>query len=140
MTELVDHLARLTGFRDREVLDVTLAGAIREMLQPISVAIYRKVGEPGDERWVTRARLGGDEVAATSDSAWISLQDLPLVDALGARAAVFEHHTAVMVPGKPHLGVFPIETDLDVVGVLEVQTEQPLDVPRWPCSTDTAAR
>lgn len=128
MSELVDHLARLTGFRDREVLDVTLAGAIRDMLHPISVAIYRKVGEPRDERWVTRARLGDGEVAATSDSAWVSLQDLPVVDALGPRATVFESRSALMVPGAPHLGVFPIEADLDVVGVLEVQTEQPLDL------------
>ena len=127
MTELVDHLAHLTGFRDREVLDVTLAGAIRDMLHPVSVAIYRKVGEPGDERWVTRARLGSDEVAATSDSAWVSLQDLPVVDALSSRFTVLASHTAVMVAGSPHLGVFPIETDRDVVGVLEVHTEQPLD-------------
>ena len=30
MSELVDHLAELTGFRDRDILDVTLVGALRE--------------------------------------------------------------------------------------------------------------
>ncbi len=35
MSELVDHLAELTGFRDRELLDVTLVGAFRDLLQPL---------------------------------------------------------------------------------------------------------
>ena len=39
MSELVDHLAELTGFRDRDVLDVTLAGAFRDLLHPRSVAM-----------------------------------------------------------------------------------------------------
>jgi hypothetical protein len=43
MCELVDHLAELTGFRD--LLDVTLVGALRDMLQPRSVTIYSSVGE-----------------------------------------------------------------------------------------------
>jgi CheY-like chemotaxis protein len=47
MSEVVDHLAELTGFRDRDVLDVTLVGAFRDLLRPDSVAIYRPVGEPG---------------------------------------------------------------------------------------------
>ena len=32
--ELVDHLAELTGFRDRDVLDVTLVGALHDLLRP----------------------------------------------------------------------------------------------------------
>ena len=128
MTELVDHLAELTGSRDREVLDVTLAGAIHELMRPISVAIHRKVGEPGDERWVLRARLGRGDVAATSDSAFVSLQDLPPVDSRSARAEAFARRCAVMVPGAPHLGVFPLLTDREVAGVLEVETGQPLDL------------
>ena len=57
MSQLVDHLAELTGFRDRDVLDVTLVGALRDLLRPQEVAIYRAVGEPGSQFWMTRARL-----------------------------------------------------------------------------------
>ena len=54
---VVEHLAELTGFRDRDVLDVTLIGALRDLVQPRAVAIYRAVGEAGEQRWLTRARL-----------------------------------------------------------------------------------
>ena len=77
MAELVDHLAELTGFRDRELLDVTLVGALRDLLRPRAVAIYRSVGEAGQERWLTRARLSHDDLAASADPAWIDLDGLP---------------------------------------------------------------
>ena len=60
-------------------------------------------------------------------SACVSLHDRPAVEALGARSTVFEHRAVVMVPGVPYLGVFRIESDLEVAGVLEVHTEQLLD-------------
>ena len=129
MSEVVDHLAELTRLRDREVLDVTLAGAINELLHPLSVAIYRKVGEPGNERWATRARHVAGAVAATSDSAWVDIQTLPPVEDGGPRSEVFASRGAVMVAGSTHLGVFPLTTDRDVVGVLEVETAQALDLP-----------
>ena len=56
--------------------------------------------------------------------ACVSLHDRPAVEALGARSSVFEHRAVVMAPGVPYLGVFRIETDLEVAGVLEVHTEQ----------------
>ncbi|MDB6001120.1 MAG: diguanylate cyclase, partial [Rhizobacter sp.] len=70
MPEAVDHLAVLTGFRDRDVVDVTLAAALKDLLTPLSVAIYRCVGDAGDERWLTRAKLASNDIAATSDPAW----------------------------------------------------------------------
>ena len=33
MSQAVEHLAELTGFRDRDLLDVTLVGAFRDLLQ-----------------------------------------------------------------------------------------------------------
>src|SRR5262245_8980879 len=81
MSPLADRLAELTGFRDRDVLDVTLAAALRVVLAPLSVAIHRCVGEPGNERWLTRARLTADDVAATCDPAWTELEHLPALDA-----------------------------------------------------------
>ena len=49
-SHVVDHLAELTGFRDRDVLDLTLIGALKDLLQPQTAAIYRRVGEPGNQR------------------------------------------------------------------------------------------
>ena len=56
MSLLADHLAQLTGFRDRDVLDTTLATAVRDLLRPRCVSIHRCVGDEGSRRWLTRAR------------------------------------------------------------------------------------
>ena len=79
MSEVVDHLAELTGYRDRDVMDVTLVGSLRDLLEPLSVAIYRCVGETPNERWLTRARMSATDPVATADPLWADLEALPLL-------------------------------------------------------------
>ena len=128
MSELVDHLAELTGHRDRDVLDVTLVGALRDMLGTLSVSIYRSVGEPGQERWLTRARLVACEAAAQADPAWSDLTDLPLLADHPSRLAAMRGERMIEVPGATHLSLFPVATDREVIGVLEIETTSGLDV------------
>ena len=127
MSELIDHLAELTGQRDRDVLDATLVGALRDMLDTASVSIYRSIGEPGHERWITRARLVGRDVAAQADAAWSELEDLPPLSAFPTRLAALRAEQVVQVQGVHHLAAFPVATDREVVGVLEIETSRPLD-------------
>lgn len=129
MSELIDHLAELTGFRDRDVLDVTLVGALKDLLRPVSVAIYRSLGEGTGERWLTRARLGMNDAVATADPAWADIETLPRFADFPARlrAMAKQQLVQVQVAGKPHLSVFPLVTDRDVVGVLEIETNEPLN-------------
>ena len=75
MPQVVDHLAELTGFRDRDVMDVTLVMALRDLLEPESVAIYRTVGESGQERWLTRAHLRAGDAVASADADQVRHQD-----------------------------------------------------------------
>jgi len=128
MSELIDHLAELTGFRDRDVLDVTLVGAMKDLLRPLSVAIYRHVGEIGAQRWLTRARLSESEPIAAADSAWAEFDSLPALEShplrQGAMATQEPMHGVV---DDSHVTVFPLATDHDVVGVLEIETAAPLD-------------
>jgi diguanylate cyclase (GGDEF)-like protein len=126
MSELVDHLAHLTGFRDRDVLDVTLVGALKDLLHPVSVAIYRTVADAGSERWLTRARLGRDDVAASADSAWVDLDHLPALDAYPLRRDCLRQQEVLVQEGPPHLSLFPLATDREVVGVLEFETDAPM--------------
>ncbi len=129
MPQAVEHLAELTGFRDRDVLDVSLVGALRDLLQPTLVAIHRCVGEPGAQRWLTRARLGLHDMAASGDPLWSDLDSLPELAAHPERMACLQGATTVAsaaATGTPALMLFPLTTDLDVVGVLEVQTAAPL--------------
>jgi len=126
MSELVDHLAELTGFRDRDILDVTLVGALRDLLRPLSVAIYRSVGDQGQERWLTRAHLGQHDVVARADPVWADVDSLPELDAFPARQQAMNGQTVLAVPGTPNLTIFAVSTDREVVGVLEVETEVPM--------------
>jgi len=127
MSELVDHLAELTGFRDRDVLDVTLAGAFRDLLRPRTVAIYRVVGDGANQRWLTRARLDEGEAGATADPVWVDLDSLPPLAAHPARMEALTGQTVVAPNGNAGLAVFPLATDREVVGVLELITDDMLD-------------
>ena len=127
MTQVVDRLAELTANRDRDMLDVSLAGVLKELLRPESVAIYRCVGDEADRRWITSARLGLHEQAASSDPAWSSLKSLPPLAQFPARLQALRLQEVVVTSAAAHsLAVFPLSTDHAVAGVLEVLTWQAL--------------
>ncbi|MFY7864933.1 GGDEF domain-containing protein [Roseateles sp.] len=127
MSEVVDHLAELTGFRDRDVMDVTLVSALRDLLEPESVAIFRCVGEAGQERWLTRARLTADEPVATADPLWADPAGLPLAQDHPQRLDCMHSRTVVQMESDSKLiSLFPIATDREVVGVLEVVSSERL--------------
>ncbi|HEX6708410.1 MAG TPA: GGDEF domain-containing protein [Albitalea sp.] len=136
MSELVEHLAELTGFRDRDVLDVTLAGAFRDLLHPRSVAIYRVVGDGDNQRWLTRARLAEGDAVATADPVWVDLDSLPALREHPARCEALTGQTVIAQNGDAGLAVFPLATDREVVGVLEMLTDGALhaEAQRMVCS------
>ena len=127
MSQVVDQLAEITGFRDRDLLDTTLATALRDLLRPVRVAIHRCVGDDANRRWLTRATLALRDVAAAADPLWTDLNDLPPLDAYPARLQALRQQQAVALAGPTHLAVFPLTTDREVVGVLEIESELPLD-------------
>jgi diguanylate cyclase (GGDEF)-like protein len=129
MSEIVDHLAELTGFRDRDVVDVTLVGAFRDLLQPDSVAIYRPVGDADAQRWLTRARLRAQETTPTADSALTDHEDLPALASLPLHQRCLQQQVAVSCEREGcAVSLFPLSTDRDVAGVLDIRTRQPLTV------------
>ena len=79
MPRVVEHLATLTAFRDRDALDVSLVGALKDLLDPECVAIHRCVGEQGALHWITRARLSSHDLIASGDPVWTDIASLPLI-------------------------------------------------------------
>jgi diguanylate cyclase (GGDEF)-like protein len=127
MSRVVEHLAELTGFRDRDLLDATLVGGLKDLLRPRAVAIYRCIGEPTQSRrWLTRASLGPGEATASADPLWADIDSLPLLSSVPDRLACLTQQQALYVPGTPAKAYFPLTSDREVVGVLELHTEQPL--------------
>ena len=127
MSEVVDQLAELTGFRDRDMLDVTLATALRDLLRPLRVSIHRCVGEDGGRRWLTRASLALHDAVASADPLWTDLEQLPRLEAFPARLQSLRLQDVATLAGPPCLAVFPLTTDREVVGVLEIESAGPLD-------------
>jgi diguanylate cyclase (GGDEF)-like protein len=126
MSRVVEQLAELTGYRDRDVLDVSLVGALKDLLRSQAVAIYRAVGEEGDERWLTRARLMPGDSTPTADPLWADPTLLPAAGDFPDRLDCLRRQEAFTVEGPLSMSYFPIGSEIDIVGVLEVQTAQPL--------------
>lgn len=122
----VDHLAELTRHRDRDLLDSTLVVAFRDLLRPRSVAVYRMVGEAGSERWITRARLALRDIVASADTT-TALSALPALAEHPARCEALSGGTVVFSRAGINVTVFPLMTDREVVGVLEVETDTALE-------------
>src|SRR5262245_33587771 len=127
MPHVVDHLAELTGFRDRDVLDTTLVAVLRDLLQPVSVTVCHTVGDEAQQRWLMRAHLAAGDVAASSDSLWAELDGLPKLNAFPARLQCLRTQEPVELPGATHITCFPLLTDRDAVGVLEIESPVALD-------------
>jgi diguanylate cyclase (GGDEF)-like protein len=127
MSQVADQLAELTGFRDRDVLDTTLAGVLRDLLQPLAVTVCHAVGEEPQQRWLVRARLAEGDVAASSDSVWVELEELPLLAEFASRHDCLRRQEPVEVAGVTHTTCFPLLTDRDAVGVLEIESRTDLD-------------
>jgi diguanylate cyclase (GGDEF)-like protein len=124
---VVDRLAEMTAFRDRERLDTTLVQSFMDLLQPRQVMVWRTVGAVDDQRWLSRARLARGERVPTGDPPWTEFDALPrLGDDAGLAAALIEGRP-VYLAGSPHRSLFPLATELDIVGVMELLTEAPLD-------------
>ena len=126
MSGVVEHLATLTGSRDRDVLDVTLVGAFKDLLQPRLTAIYRCVGEEGEQRWLTRAHLLPGDAAATADPLWTPAENLPLLASEPDRLACLRRNEPIILPptaGLPARIYLPLDSEHETVGVLEIHAD-----------------
>jgi diguanylate cyclase (GGDEF)-like protein len=127
MSPLIDQLAELTGHRERDMLDATLVSALKDLLQPLAVAIYHPVGDPGAQAWLTRARIDGDQATPTADPPWTDIDELPPLPAHPLRHACLLDQTPVLQAGPPATSLFPLCSEREAIGVLELRTAAALD-------------
>ncbi len=126
MHEYVEKLADLTALRDRDALDITLVRTLHDMLQARTTALYRVVGDVGDERWLTCAQLKTGQTAPTSDSAWSKLDLLPPLSAHPLRQQAAALQQVMQTAGCPAVTIFPLAGSSGANGVLELGTDAPL--------------
>jgi len=127
MPEFLDHLVAMTALRDREDLDVTLAEALQGLVPSRSLAICRPVGDPGDLRWLARTKRDGAESAAGANSTSSEPSELPPVALYPERCRALAGQEVFCIEQDLHVSVFPMASDRNIVGVVELKTSEPLD-------------
>jgi len=122
MPELIDHVAALTGHRDRDLLDQTLARSLMDLLTPSSVAVYGITGDHDDQRWLERVRLHADGSMAISDPLWTDPNTLPVLSQAPMRNHCLQTRETVQFPAENGLvtTVFPVFSEARVEGIVEV--------------------
>ncbi len=132
MDDAISHLASLTAQRDRELLDVTLAQGVLDLLGSVCVGVYRLIGREDEVRRWLCCGLARKGQIAVSDPSWVDLHALPLETDHPLRAQA----VTTRLPGQAepdggcaeHLMVFPLPVEVGLPGVLEVHSSEPLSV------------
>ena len=133
----ISHLADLTAQRDREVLDVTLAQGVFDLLGNLGlmeVSVYRLIGAEDQVRYwfcAGRARRGAMVV---SDPPWVELGSLPQMADHPLRQAALQTRNLTqncefdLCDGSPStcMTILPLPVEVGQQGVLEILSEQPL--------------
>jgi diguanylate cyclase (GGDEF)-like protein len=130
---VVDKLTDLTGYRDRERLDITLVTALFELLRPESVAIWASVGEAGRQRWLKRAILSEETRVPVVDPIWMDFGLLDHLHEHPVRMVCLRRQlpqTTVAVSGGPRgiaqWTVLPLVGEQSTTAVVEIRSDAPL--------------
>ncbi len=126
MSQLVDNLANLTSLRDRDALDIALVSAINDLLQPETTAIYRVVGNEGNERWLCSAQMNSQQVVPTFDASWTDLKTLPVLADYPIRQQVGKTGKMARAGTSPDVTAFSVVGSPGTTGTLELGTLLPL--------------
>lgn len=134
--DAISHLAALTAHRDREVLDVSLAQGVLELLSVGTVGVYRLVGRDDEARHWLCSGLARRGMLTVSDPPWVDLDSLPQLDAYPMRHAVLESRVLEQAEldaegtesAMRFVTVLPLLVEVGQPGVLEVWSTQALSL------------
>ena len=132
MPKLVEGIAELLALRDRHALDPAFAMLVANQMAvaPLSVAIYRRVGDPGDERWLTGADVTPDAVDTSPAALPTDPTRLPALNEYPDRLKALEASTPTEIlaasPLAPCTTLYPMAEQFSVPGVMEITSAQPL--------------
>jgi diguanylate cyclase (GGDEF)-like protein len=128
MKELIDSVANLTGFRDRDMIDVSVAAVLNDWLQPEKISLFKLQGELSQPRLFVRAEMKVGDTVPSSGPPWLTLEDLPLLSDFPVRAeCVAENKSAEwQTESGSWVGVYPVASESHVLGLIEIQTKEAL--------------
>jgi diguanylate cyclase (GGDEF)-like protein len=124
---LIDSLAATTAHRDRDDLNSAVATLLLGHLEAESIEIYRLIEDESTKRLARRVGLvRGGGVLKPDDLN--SIAQLPALSNVAAwQECVTSHETVQYEAPNGHTrAVFPVESEREVIGLLELETSAPL--------------
>jgi GGDEF domain-containing protein len=132
MANLTEHLIKLTDHRDRDLLELTLAKALIDLLSVQRVIVSRLWTEDGERRWFDVVSLDARGGGKVPDPQRIIFQDLTRLDDQPDRLRCLQQQEALEVawagedgPRKTYYPLFTASQP-EEEGVLEVHSAAPL--------------
>jgi len=123
MSDLIDHLAELTQLRDIDVLDTALCALTRDLLQCERLAIHRLVADGAVKRWLTTGQASREAPSAAAGPGGA----MPEVDQRPEWRDCLNENMARQASYAAHTQLYPMGTNTEAVGVMEVAHNGPLD-------------
>ena len=122
MHRLINSVGDLTFLRDREGLEITLASVLYELLGAGRLVLWRVAANPQGMRLRQRAALEGGNRVALSET-HTPAHELPLLESVPRLKACFDAKVPIHLDRNSgrHIHVFPIASDREVIGLLEVE-------------------
>ena len=126
MPNLINFVADMTGQRDRDLVEVTVADVMFRLLKARRLAWWRLIEHPQGARLRLMAGLTSNQPVAMSDP-HVEPEDLPRVDEHeGFGSCVDDNVPLQLSGGGAKVTLFPVNSEREVVGVVEVETDAPV--------------
>ncbi len=128
MATLIEHLIKLTDHRDRNLLELTLAKALIDLLPIDRVVVAKVVSEEGIKRWLEIATLDARGGGKVTDPLRVDFQTLRLLEDAKDRLECLQSQAQVEVAWAgemgPRITYFPLlsSTHTDEAGVIEIHS------------------
>lgn len=133
MNTLINHILKLTDHRDRDLLELTLAKALLELLPIQRIVIARVLSQEGEKRWLEVVRLDARGGGKLVDPLRVEFQTLGSLDDAPDRLACLQRRELIDIAWAgedgPRIQLLPLFSDLrpDDEGVIEVHAEAALN-------------
>lgn len=128
MATLIEHLIKLTDHRDRNLLELTLAKALIDLLPLDRVVVAKVMSEEGIKRWLEIATLDARGGGKVTDPLRVDFQTLRLLEDAKDRLECLQTHAklekAWAGEAGPRITYFPLLSDArsDEAGVIEIHS------------------
>ena len=129
MSTLIEHILKLTDYRDRDLLELTLSKALIDLLPIQRIVIARVMSEEGEQRWLEVARLDAKGGGKVIDPLRVDFLTLARLDDASDRLKCLLGREMIEIAWAgaegPRIYMLPLFSDSrkDDAGVIEIHSD-----------------